>query len=767
MGSISRNVSPELIGYPLMRYWMMTILPLPLLAQQPAAPDPLTVLRRNCQACHNANLVNGGLALDSKEALLKGGNRGPDLKLILSAMRHDGDLKMPKGGKRLPDADIAAVEQWMKAGMPVPASFEKARRRTTTHWAYQPVTPRDKFPSNASIDSFIAAKLAEKSLQLSPEADKRTLLRRVHLDITGLPPTDQELQAFLTDNSPNAYEKVVDKLLASPAYAERWGRHWLDIARYADTDGYTIDAPRDIWPYRDWVLRALRDDMPFDQFVIEQFAGDLLPNPSNEQLIATGFHRNTPSNYEGGIDFEQYRVEAIADRVSTTGAAFMGLTLGCARCHDHKYDAVTQREFYQLFAFWNNVDEVDKEADRKFFNQPFLIIGTEEQKAELTKWEADVIDIEAKMRARQEKLTEDFEKDEIFRNLRDQLNARRKQKPKLLRSMIMKERPAPREAYIHLGGDFTRKGSSVVPGVPAVLPPIKENPSRLDFARWLMSRENPLTARVTVNRVWTKYFGRGIVDTENDFGVMGDKPTHPELLDFLAASFMASNWSQKQLHKQIVMSAVYRQSSAHRPEAESADPNNVLYHKQNRLRLDAEILRDASLVASGLLHEQFGGPSFYPPIPAGALSVTQVVREWPTAKGPERYRRGMYTFFRRSAAHPSLAVFDAADGIVACTRRIRSNTPLQALTMLNDEASVEFASALAKRILSESALTDEARLRHGYMLTLQRDPRAAEVQRFNRFLKQRRDSDPNSSDAAVWTAVSRVLLNLDEFLTRE
>jgi hypothetical protein len=735
-------------------------------AQQQAAPpnDALTVLRRNCQACHNANLVNGGLAVDSKEAILKGGNRGADPKLILAAMRHEGELKMPKGGRKLADADIAVVEKWMNEGMPVPASFEKARRRTTKHWAYQPIRPYD---ASAGVDGFVAAKLAEKGLQLAPEADKRTLLRRVHLDITGLPPTVKELREFLADNSPNAYEKVVDKLLASPAYAERWGRHWLDIARYADTDGYTIDAPRDIWPYRDWVLKALRDDMPFDQFVIEQFAGDLLPNPTTEQLIATGFHRNTPSNFEGGIDFEQYRVEAIADRVATTGAAFMGLTLGCARCHDHKYDAVTQREFYQIFAFWNNVDEVDKEADRKYFNRPFLTIGTDEQKAELAKWEADVVDLEAKMRARQEKLTEDFEKDEVFLELRKQLNARRKQKPNILRTMIMKERETPREAYIHLGGDFTRKGSTVQPGVPAVLPPIGEKPTRLDFARWLMSKENPLTARVTVNRVWTKYFGRGIVDTENDFGVMGDKPTHPELLDHLAAGFMADGWSQKKLHRRIVLSATYRQSSAVRPDAEAVDPSNALYHRQNRLRLDAEILRDASLVASGLLHESFGGPSFYPPIPAGALSVTQVVREWPTAKGPERYRRGMYTFFRRSAAHPSLTVFDAADGIVACTRRIRSNTPLQALTMLNDEASVEFAEAFGRRIVREAAGGDQARLAFAFELALQRSPRAAEAERLLRFLKQRRDSSPTAPEEAHWTSIGRVVLNLDEFLTRE
>lgn len=725
--------------------------------------EALAILKKSCNGCHNVNVVNGGLSLDSKEAILKGGNRGPAAGLLVDAIRHVGDLKMPKGGKKLSEADAATVEAWVKAGMPVPASFVAAKRRTTKHWAFQPVRPR---PAGATIDGFILAKLQEKGLGLAPEADKRTLLRRVHLDLTGLPPTPAQVNAFLADNSAGAFEKVVDQLLASPAYGERWGRHWLDIARYSDTDGYTIDAPRDIWPYRDWVLKAINKDMPFDQFVIEQMAGDLLPNATNDQIIATGFHRNTPSNFEGGIDFEQYRVEAVADRVATTGAAFMGLTLGCARCHDHKYDPVTQREFYQIFAFWNNIDEIDKEADRKYFNRPFLEIGSEEEKAKQVKWDDDVQDLELRIRKHQESLTENADKDPKLMELRKELNELRRRKPKLLRTLVMKERATPRDSYIHLGGDFTRKGSAVEPGTPSFLPPMTGK-TRLDFAKWLVTKENPLTARVTVNRFWMNYFGRGIVDTESDFGLVGDRPTHPELLDFLAASFMDSGWSQKALHRMIVTSATYRQSSNLRPDAAAVDPENRLLARQNRLRLDAEIIRDAALVSSGKLTEQVGGPSFFPPIPAGALNVTQVVREWKTATGAERYRRGMYTFFQRSAAHPSLTVFDAADGITSCTRRVRSNTPLQALTLLNDEASVEFAGALAERIIASGAVGDAQWLQKGFEYAVQRAPRPKEADRLLRFVRQQRDSQPQASALQLWTGVARVLLNLDEFMTRE
>jgi hypothetical protein len=725
------------------------------------------ILQKNCLPCHSEKNLTSGLSLETQESILRGGNRGGDTSIILKAVRQEGDLKMPPG-RKLPAENIAAFDKWIADGLPMPANLLKSRRPGADHWAFQPpvkktppVVGRADWPRN-DIDRFILAKLEAAKLNPSPEADRARLLRRVSLDLTGLPPSPEELQQFLSDSRPDAYERVVDRLLASPHYGERWGRHWLDIARYADSDGYTIDAPRQIWMYRDWVIAALNRDMPFDQFTIEQLAGDLLSNPTTDQLIATGFHRNTPSNYEGGIDFEQYRVEAVVDRVSTTGAAFMGLTLGCARCHDHKYDPVTQREFYQIFAFFNNINEVDKEEDRKYFNRPFLEMPTPEQKARKAAYEGQLHALEVELETYKKSGTlpeDDPGLKERVKNLRN-LESRA---PEITSTLIMKELPEPRQAYIHLGGDFTRKGAPVSPGVPAVLPPLSmdsSRPHRLDFARWLVNKKNPLTARVTVNRIWQRYFGKGLVDTENDFGLQGERPTHPELLDWLAVEFMEKGWSLKAMHRLIVTSAAYRQSSIHRPDAAAVDPDNRLLARQNRLRLDAEIVRDASLVASGLFAPKIGGPSVYPPQPEGVYQVTQVRREWKTSEGEDRYRRGMYTFFQRSAAHPSLIAFDAPDASVTCTRRVRSNTPLQALTQLNDDAATEFASALGKRI--EKTTGDDAeRLRQGYRIAVSREPRQEETERLLRFVQAQRDSQRDP-----WFAVARVLLNLDDFLTR-
>ena len=722
------------------------------------------ILRANCWGCHSEANATSGLSLQTRESILRGGNRGASVDIILNAARHVGELKMPPD-KQLGADQIATLEKWVAAGMPVPDNLLKSKRPGSSHWAFQPVI-RHPLPAVGNtkwlrnpIDSFILAKLEAASLNPSPEANRATLLRRVSLDLTGLPPTLVELNNFLTDQSPNAYEKQIDRLLASPHYGERWGRNWLDIARYADSDGYTIDAPRDIWMYRDWVIKATNDDMPFDRFVVEQLAGDLLPNPTHPQLIATGFNRNTTSNFEGGIDFEQYRVEAVADRVATTGAAFLGLTLGCARCHDHKYDPVSQREYYQLFAFFNNSDEVDKEAERKFFNKPFLEIGTDKEKADFADWQQKILDAEERMRMRLAVYSGDLTKDEILVSIDKELATLRANKPKLPRTMIMRDLAKPRDAYVHLGGDFMRKGAPVTPGVPRILPPLAKpsiHANRLDLAEWLVDPKHPLTSRVTVNRVWQNYFGRGIVDSESDFGAQGDKPTHAELLDWLALEFIEKGWSQKALHRLIVTSATYRQGS--NPSA--TDPENKLFSHQNRLRLDAEIIRDASLIASGLFAPKLGGPSVYPPQPAGVYQVTQVRREWKTSTGEDRYRRGMYTFFQRSAPHPSLVVFDAPDSSVSCTRRNRSNTPLQALTQLNDESSTEFAEALARRI-TQSATADPARVATGYQIALSRNPRPAELERMLRFIRVQRDSQQDP-----WPAVARILINLDEFLTR-
>jgi mono/diheme cytochrome c family protein len=788
------------------------------------------ILKANCLPCHNKGNRTSGLAFDTREDVLQGGNRGPAIKpgapaesLLIEAVEHRGALKMPFGRERLQDEQIAVLRRWIEQNAPWSAGGTN-KPRGWDHWAFQPpkrpAVPavKDSAWARNPIDNFILARLERENVKPSPEADRSTLLRRVSLDLTGLPPTPQEIRDFLSDTSPDAYEKVVDRLLASPHYGERWGRHWLDLARYADSDGYSIDAPRPIWKYRDWVIQALNRDQPFDQFVIEQIAGDLLPNPTVDQLIATGFHRNTPSNFEGGIDFEQYRVEAVADRVATTGAVFLGLTIGCARCHDHKYDPITQREFYQLFAFYNNTDEITKESERHDFYRPYLDLPTPEETARANAYWAQVNVLSRELVEYIEKLAArplqpgdpPREKDPgllarvaTLRSLMKPLGTDGSPeyhwpKPWVTRTLIMRELPAPRETYIHLGGDFLRHGERVYPGVPAALSSKPVTGNRLDLARWLVDPENPLTARVTVNRMWQAYFGKGIVETENDFGLMGASPTHPELLDWLATEFVARGWSQKAMHRLIVTSSTYRQASRNRPDLEERDPYNRLLARQSRMRLEAEIIRDSALVASGLLTPVIGGPSVYPPIPEGAMTTTQVKRAWPTETGPNRYRRGMYTFFYRMAPPPSLALFDAPAADSTCTRRIRSNSPLQALTLLNDAAFLEFARALAQRTLKEApGSSDGERLQYAFLLAMGRQPRPKELARLAAFLAVQRDeyrSNPGAAallaakdtgspageddepesvnlkqapELAAWTQVCRVLFNLDDFMTRD
>jgi hypothetical protein len=804
------------------------------------------VFEKNCVFCHNEETRSGGLSFGARQDVLKGGGRGPavlpgnpDASLILRAIRHEGDLKMPPTGK-LPEADIATLTEWVRQGAPWSQGELTKASSEAGHWSFRPVRKPD--PPDVSdtvwarhpIDRFILARLMKEGLTPSPEADRRVLIRRVSLDLTGLPPKPEEVQAFLADDRPDAYESLVDRLLASPHYGERWGRHWLDVARYADSNGYNLDAPRSIWMYRDWVINALNRDMPFDQFVIEQMAGDLLPNATKDQIVATGFHRNTLLNLEGGIDFEQYRVEAVVDRAATTGGAFLGLTVGCARCHDHKYDPISQKEFYQLYAFFNDIDELsgefkDEEGRARPY-EPLLEFGTPEEltrrdairgQAELlekelaeyektlpkqAEWEARLSEEERKKLGPELTLIfdlplaerNDFQKQaaaRAFKNADPGYAARRKgiqalrsAEPEIKSTLVMRDLPQPRQAYVHRGGDFLAKGEEVEPGVPSVLPPLPPGQgrySRLDLARWLVDPANPLTARVTVNRVWQRYFGKGLVETENDFGTQGSMPSHPELLDWLAAEFIEQGWSLKKLHRLIVTSATYRQASQARPELDDADPRNRLLARQNRLRLEAEIVRDSALVASGLFTDTIGGPSVFPPQPEGAERVTQVDRKWTAATGPERYRRGMYTWFWRSAPHPGLMVFDAPDSMTSCTRRNRSNTPLQALTLLNDEAHSEFAQGLAARVLREAPASRDERLDYLFEVCLARRPKPREQTRLEEFLARQLDDFQTSPDKAenvltlkpregieapqwaAWTSVSRVLLNLDEFITRE
>jgi mono/diheme cytochrome c family protein len=800
------------------------------------------ILKTSCLPCHNAGNRSSGLALDAREDVLKGGKRGPaaqpgaaDESRLIQAVEQNGELKMPLGRDRLTHEQIAVLRQWIAESLPWPADAAK-KPRNWDHWAFQlpkrPALPAvtDSAWLRNPIDNFILARLERENLKPSPEADRYTLLRRVSLDLTGLLPSPEEIRNFVSDISPNAYEKAVDRLLASPHYGERWGRHWLDLARYADSDGYSIDGPRPIWKYRDWVIQALNRDEPFDQFVIEQIAGDLLPSPTTDQLIATGFHRNTPSNFEGGIDFEQYRVEAVADRVATTGAVFLGLTIGCARCHNHKFDPIAQKEFYQLFAFYNNTDEIATEAERYDFPRPVLNLPTPTEKALAQAYWAQVTALSRELVEYVEKLAaapvkpgdppkykdpgllarvaslRAFTKPGEVDGSPAAFNEYNWPKPVMTKTLITRELPTPRESYIHLGGDFLRHGERVYPGVPAVLSSKPVTGTRLDLAKWLVDPGNPLTARVTVNRMWQAYFGKGIVETQDDFGVMCSPPTHPELLDWLATEFIERGWSQKAMHRLIVTSAAYRQSSRQRPDLEKVDPFNKLLARQSRMRLEAEIIRDSALVASGLLTPAIGGPSVHPPIPPNSMTSTQIKRPWPTDTGPNRYRRGLYTFFYRMAPPPSLALFDAPDAGTACTRRVRSDSPLQALTLLNDEAFLEFALSLANRTLKEApSSSDRERIEYAFLLALGHKPNAKEFDRLASLLAQQRReyrSDPASaallvskvstpsdsgaadtteeknesiasanpkevSELAAWTALSRALLNLDDFMTRE
>ena len=793
-------------------------------------------LSQNCYTCHGANMQKGGLRLDTAGFALKGGDTGPailpgkgaDSLLVKALLGTAPDIKrMPAKKPPLPDEQIALVQSWIDQGALAPGEEkpEEPHAIVSTHWSFippaRPVEPevtQKNWPRN-SIDRFVLARLEKEHIKPSPEADNITLIRRLSLDLIGLPPTPAEVQAFLNDKKPGAYERVVERLLASPHYGERWGRHWLDLARYADSNGYSIDGPRSIWKYRDWVIEALNQDMPFDQFTIWQLAGDLLPQPTIEQKIATGFHRNTMINEEGGIDKEQFRIESIIDRVNTTGTTFLGLTVGCCQCHDHKFDPLAQKEYYQLFAFFNNAEEPtldlaspEEIAKREAIRRQIKELETgmkqylESLAAEQAVWEKSLTpDAVAKLKPEvttiletpPAKRTQKQKRDLIaafhgddpeFKRQKSKINKLEKQEQAASKSattMIMQERATPRESYLFIKGDFTRHGQIVTPGVPKVLPPlaVAGTTNRLDLAKWLVDEKNPLTARVTVNRVWQEYFGKGIVETENDFGTQGALPSNPELLDWLATEFMRQKWSLKAMHRLIVTSATYRQSSHARPELAIIDPNNRLLARQARFRLDAEIVRDVALTASGLLDDAIGGPSVFPPQPDGVMTLGQTKREWKVSPGRERYRRGMYTFFWRATSHPALTVFDAPDATSACTRRPRSNTPLQSLTLLNDQGFFELAQGLAVRVLQEASAN--ARIDYAFQLCTARKPSQTERERLRDLITEQSaeyQTAPDEAQAivtakvptgmdvkqlAAWTTAARVLLNLDETITRE
>ncbi len=968
------------------------------------------LLSDRCFQCHGPDeeTLEADLRLDSFEgatadlggyaAIVPG---SPDQsELLFRVSSHAGDDIMPPENANkalLTKGEIALLRQWIEEG----AHYQ-------SHWSFLPIshpTPPTSGQSRAKnpIDRFIAQSLEPSNLDPAPEADPHTLAKRLAIDLTGLLPSPRQSRAFVEayqKDPDRAVEVLVGQLLASPHHGERWGRHWLDQARYADSNGYTIDGDRTMWPFRDWVIQAINDDLPFDQFTIEQLAGDLLDSPDKAQLIATGFHRNTLINQEGGTDNEQFRNEEVVDRVNTTGAVWLGLTVGCAQCHTHKFDPITHQEYFQLFAFFNHGMDVNnigptvpvtegelliKEPDPELTRQ---LEAARQELAQLDRtksvrqatWEAELLaraehsanatwsvcdpralvaaggaplttmedgsilagkggsnetytiqlgplkeaaaalrlrvlthpslpktgpgrasngnfvltSVEfssdgqpvtvsrveanhaqpgypvnglidgdpntgwainggAKMNAnheaqftlaqplpagselavvlRHEKNPDynvgrfaidtstvapaQFLSAELIAALKTAPTQRTDAQKKLLatqfdsadsakqsveqqivqlqrqigygpataNAMVMREIEKPRETFVHLRGDFLRKDREtgpLLPNVPAVLPPLPATegiPTRLDLAHWLVSPDHPLTARVTVNRVWMRYFGLGLVETENDFGTQGTYPTHPELLDWLARWFMEeAGWSMKALHQLITTSATYRQSSHHRPELMEVDARNLLLARQNRIRFDAEIIRDAALVASGLLEPKIGGPSVRPPQPKGVYAFTQRSKNWVDAEGPDRFRRGLYTRFYRSAPYPMLTTFDAPDFQTVCTRRERSNTPLQALTVANSAALFEMAQGLGTLLVRE-APDAEARTELAFERCYGRPASEAELERvlsFQRSQEAAFKANPESSEAiakspevASWVAVARALMNTDEFITRE
>jgi mono/diheme cytochrome c family protein len=706
------------------------------------ARDIRPILSNACFKCHGPGTQKGKLRLDERDAAVNKGAITPgkhaDSELIARVLLPDGDDgRMPPAevAERLTSEQVTKLKAWIDQGAEYPP-----------HWAFvapkRPEIPKTNPQTPNPIDAFIVARLEKEKLTPSAEADKSTLIRRATLDLTGLLPTPAEVDAFLKDNSPNAYEKVVDRLLASPHYGERQARHWLDLARYADSNGYTIDGARQIWPYRDWVIKALNADMPFDQFTREQLAGDLLPNATTDQKIATGFHRNTAFNEEGGTDAEQFRVERTVDRASTTAAVWLGLTAGCAQCHDHKFDPVSQKDYFRLYAFFDSCDE------------PTMPIGGR----------PDLEDLIAKLNQMEVWIQKNGGSRDDIALVKAEI---KRVQGKVQTTLVMRERATPRQTFVQIRGDFLRKGDEVKPAYPTALlskpSATSKRLTRLDLANWLTSAENPLTARVTVNRAWQTFFGRGLVETENDFGYQGNFPTHPDLLDWLAVEFRESGWGFKKLHKLIVTSATYKQSSAARKDLAERDPRNLLLGRQSRLRLEAEIIRDVSLSASGLLTPKVGGPGVYPPQPKEVFAFTQSNHPWPESKGPDRYRRGMYTYIWRQSQHPLLTTFDAADAQTACTKRNRSNTPLQALHLANDPVFVEFADALGARIEKQGPPDDAGKIGYAFRLCFSRSPSASEAERVRTYLDAKRKTDAKTA----WAAVARVLMNLDEFITRE
>ena len=680
-----------------------------------------------------------------------------------------------KSGKSLTLHQVDLIKKWIDQG----ASWSK-------HWAFEsprrPNLPptRNRIWAKNPIDDFVLARLEAETLSPSSEAERTALIRRVTLDLTGLPPSPADVDAFLTDRSPDAYERLVDRLLASPDYGERMAMEWLDGARYADTNGYQNDFARTMWPWRDWVIAAFNANQPFDRFTIDQIAGDLLPGATKAQRIATGFNRNNRTVTEAGSIDEEWRIENAIDRVETTSMVFMGLTMGCARCHDHKYDPVSQSEFYQFLGYFNSVNEKGVYTETRGNVPPLVMLPTNRDRVRLG--EFDFALAFAKAYGSKEHL--------------EALNkAKAEYEKTILSVMVMEDTTTPRPSYVLKRGQYDQpdKSKALEPATPSALPapPAGTPRSRLGLAKWLVSPENPLSARVVVNRIWQHHFGQGLVKTAENFGVQGEPPSHPELLDWLATELIRTGWDLKAMHRLIVTSATYRQSSRVSPALVAHDPENRLLARGPRFRLSAEVVRDNALAIAGLLTERLGGPSIKPYQPAGLweeLAGGAGEAPYVQDKGPSLYRRSLYVYRKRTVPHPVLATFDAPSRETCQVKRPRTNTPLQALELLNDVAYVEAARGLAQLMIAEKSCSIDDRITLAFRRATARKPTASELAVLRRGLDRYRaefganraaalqmirhgdsplDPSVDPIELAAYTVTAGVILNLDETITQE
>lgn len=796
--------------------------------------DVRPLLSSKCFQCHGPDdkARKAKLRLDLRDAALKPGKSGhtpiipgkaDQSEILRRVTTSDEDDVMPpaKSGPPLTQAQVSILKRWIDGGAPY-----------ALHWAYvKPTRPPvpdvagSTRPAN-DIDRFVLARLGSEKLTPSPEADRYALIRRLSLDLTGLPPTLAEADAFAADHSPDAYDRLVDRLLASPAYGERWAQVWLDLARYADSQGFANDPNRTIWRWRDWLIQALNENKPFDQFTVEMLAGDMLPDPTPAQLVATGFHRNTLTNTEGGTQPEEFRVAAVVDRVNTTMQVWTASTFQCAQCHTHKYDPFTQREYYQLYAIFNNTQDANTGDDAPTLQVPplgrepeaerlkplvaeakrKLDEATKELDAGIDDWEktldheslpkniAQILAQPRKARkpAQQKTLVDYFHKSapESWKKLDAEHRALdERYKAVVTTTPVMREGKA-RETHIQLRGNYLAPGDKVEAALPAVFPPPPSDQpiNRLTLAQWLVSPDHPMTARVAVNRLWEELFGTGIVETSEDFGTQGEPPSHPELLDYLATEYVRCGWDTKQMLRRIVTSATYRQASAVAPDVARRDPNNRLLSRGPRVRLPAEAVRDQALFAAGLLSRKMYGPPCQPPKPNfGLTAAFGATTDWKSDTGEDRFRRGIYVRVRRNAPYPLMTTFDAPERTSCNVRRTRTNTPLQALVTLNDPCFVEAAQGLARRVVSEGGDTTASRATFAFRACLTRPPGDAELARLTALYEQSRakyDGEPKLAasmatdplgpapqgadvhDLAAWTVVANVLLNLDETLAK-